>query len=149
MVDAPEAPAVLVVEDEALIRMAIADSLEEIGVTPYEAGDASEALDVLGSHPEIKILFTDVNMPGEMDGLGLAKRVCEVRPDVSIIVTSGRRQIPECELPGESTFLPKPYRPHQLIAAVQQKLRRLAERLQGGASRGRAPGPPEAALFRR
>ena len=116
-------PAMLIVEDEPFIRMAAADIVSDIGVTPYEAADAGEALDLLGAHPEIGLLFTDVNMPG-MDGIALARRARGLRPDTSVIVTSGRRAIPAEQLPKDGTFLPKPYGSEQLANAVEQTLRR-------------------------
>lgn len=104
----PEAPAVLVVEDETFTRLAAVDLLSDAGLPNYEAADADEALSTLADHPEIALVVTDVNMPGPMDGMTLARRVCRMRPDVGIIVTSGRRRIPDSELPGDGTFLPKP-----------------------------------------
>ncbi len=121
----PKAPAILVVEDETFTRLAAMDLLSDAGLMNYEAADPDEALSALADHPEIVLLVTDVNMPGPMDGVSLARRVCRLRPDVGIIVTSGRRRIPDADLPGDGTFLPKPYRPDQLIDAVEQKLRQL------------------------
>lgn len=72
---------VLVVEDEGLIRMSLVEDLEDSGFQVFEAGDAEEALDVLQGHPEITVLFTDIDMPGSMDGLTLAKLVGQSRPD--------------------------------------------------------------------
>ena len=80
---------VLIVEDEAMIRMVAADALADCGIVAWEAGDAEEALDALNHHPSISLLFTDVNMPGDMNGIDLARRVHEVRPDVELIITSG------------------------------------------------------------
>jgi CheY-like chemotaxis protein len=119
-----ETPAILIVEDETFTRLAAVDLLSEAGLTNYEAADADEALTALEDHPEISLIVTDVNMPGTMDGMSLARRVCRIRPDIGIIVTSGRRRIPDAELPGDGTFLPKPYRPQQLIEAVARKLRK-------------------------
>jgi CheY-like chemotaxis protein len=118
---ADTAPAMLIVEDEPLIRMAAADTVSEIGVTPYEAADAGEALALLGKHPEIRLLFTDVNMPG-MDGVALARRARELRPDVAVIVTSGRGAIPAEQLPENGAFLPKPYASSSLTAVVERSL---------------------------
>jgi CheY-like chemotaxis protein len=114
-------PAILIVEDEPFIRMAAADIVSDIGATPYEAADAGEALALLGDHPEIRLLFTDVNMPG-MDGVTLVRRARQIRPDVSVIVTSGRRAIPLDELPEAGTFLPKPYGSADLAKAVERTL---------------------------
>ena len=115
-------PAILVVDDEPFIRMAAADTVEDLGFCPIEAGDASEALDILSTHPEIELLFTDINMPGSMDGVALARCACRQRPDLGIIVTSGRER--PASVPGDGTFLPKPYRPHQLADAIARKTRR-------------------------
>jgi len=114
-------PAVLIVEDEPFIRMAAADIVADLGVTPYEAADAGEALAILGAHPEIGLIFTDVNMPG-MDGVTLARRARELRPDVKLLVTSGRGAVPDEVLPEDGTFLPKPYGSSQLSSAVERTL---------------------------
>jgi len=113
---------VLVVEDEAIIRMVAADALSDRGIMAYEAADAQEALTVLGEHPRIGVVFTDVNMPGEMNGLGLAREVSTIRPDVSLIVTSGAVTVPDEELPDNGTFLPKPYPTGRLVDLVTKKL---------------------------
>lgn len=115
-------PAVLVVEDEPFVRMVAVDSLCDCGLKTIEATNAGEALELLETHPEIELLFTDVNMPGEVDGVSLARRAVTVRPDVKIIVTSGRRRISEAEIPAAGSFLPKPYNPRQLVALVLSKL---------------------------
>jgi CheY-like chemotaxis protein len=113
---------VLVVEDEPIVRMVAADALTDRGIMAWEAGDANEALKVLDEHPRIGVLFTDVNMPGEMDGLDLAHEVSAARPDVKIIVTSAAATIADEDLPDHGTFLPKPYRMTQLVCAVANKL---------------------------
>ena len=113
---------VLVVEDEPLIRMVAADALADRGIVAWEAGDAGEALHVLDEHPSIGLVFTDVNMPGEMDGLGLAHEISVRRPDVSLIVTSGAVTVSDEELPDAGTFLPKPYPTERLVNIVQSKL---------------------------
>lgn len=113
---------VLVVEDEPFVRMVAADALTERGIMAWEAGDAGEALHVLAEHPNIGVVFTDVNMPGTMDGLGLAHEVYRRRPDVSLIVTSGAVAVADEELPDHGTFLAKPYPTGQLVRIVQEKL---------------------------
>lgn len=113
---------VLVVEDEALIRIEAADALADYGIMAWEAGDAEEALVALEQHPRIGLIFTDVNMPGEMNGLDLAHEVSKVRPDVRLIVTSGAQTISSEELPERGTFLAKPYATEYLIGIVSQKL---------------------------
>ena len=113
---------VLVVEDEPLVRMVAADALTDRGIMAWEAGDAEEALHVLDEHPSIGLVFTDVNMPGEMNGLGLAHEVSIRRPDVTLIVTSGAVRVPDQELPDHGTFLQKPYPTERLVSIVQSKL---------------------------
>ena len=88
-----------------------------------EASDAEEALAVLQAHPEVAVLFTDVDMPGDMNGLRLAACVHERSPAVQIIVTSGKRLQSDAALPDEGTFLPKPYRMAELTALICGKLK--------------------------
>jgi CheY-like chemotaxis protein len=111
-----------VVEDEPFVRMVAADALAERGIMAWEAGDSAEALSVLDDHPNIGLVFTDVNMPGEMDGIGLAHEVNRRRPDVSLIVTSGAVTVADEELPDHGTFLPKPYPTGRLVQVVEERL---------------------------
>ncbi|MEA3035736.1 MAG: two-component system, response regulator PdtaR [Sphingomonadales bacterium] len=115
------APAVLIVEDEPLIRMAAADTVADAGVASFEAADGGEALEMLAEHPEIALVFTDVNMPG-MDGVTLARRASRLRPELGIIVTSGRETIAGPDLPRGGAFLAKPYAARQLLALIRDKL---------------------------
>src|ERR1700690_1724773 len=85
--------AVLVVEDESLIRMGMISSLEDDGFLIYEAGNADEAICMLEEHAEIRLVFTDINMPGSMDGLKLAHYARGRWPPVKIIVTSGQLRV--------------------------------------------------------
>jgi CheY-like chemotaxis protein len=119
----PAAPhtTVLVVEDETLIRMLAADSLEDSGYNVLEAADAAEALRILEEHDEVAVLFTDVNMPGPMDGLALAGLMHDRRPDLGLIITSGRGTPDLARLPQSSIYLAKPYGPQQLAAAVEKQ----------------------------
>lgn len=119
--DSP-AHAILIVDDEKLARALAADILSDAGITIYEAHDAEEALFLLAAHSNISVLFTDINMPGAIDGMGLALRVQALRPDIGIIVTSGRPRIRSLAMPERGTFLPKPYSPDQLLVAVEEKL---------------------------
>lgn len=100
---------ILVVEDEAIIRMIAADMLQDAGFATLEASGPEDALAQFARHPEISVLFTDINMPGDFDGVELARRVHSFRPDVRLILTSGRDAPQQCDLPEDGQFLPKPY----------------------------------------
>lgn len=126
MVPARETAAVLIVEDEALVRMVAEDTLSDAGLETFAAGDAAEGLVLLEEQPSIAVLFTDLNMPGDMDGLELARRVHQLRPDVEIIVTSGKQRLKDSELPDDGTFLPKPYNARGLVGLVRSKVYREA-----------------------
>jgi len=102
-------PAVLVVEDEPLIRMDAVDMIEDAGFRTYEAASADEAIALMQRHADIGVLFTDIDMPGTMDGLKLARYVRDRWPPVVILVTSGAVGIDEVSMPEGSTFFPKPY----------------------------------------
>ena len=103
-----------------LIRMLAADSLEDSGYRVLEAADAAEALRILEEHDEVSVLFTDVNMPGSVDGVELARMVHRRWPDLRIIVTSGRDRPP---VPDDSLFLPKPYRPREVAHVIEELIR--------------------------
>lgn len=113
---------VLVVEDEVLVRMFAADSLAQEGFTVLEAGDAHEALAVLEEHSDVKVLFTDINMPGPIDGLQLAAIIAARRPDVKLVVTSGRHRLKDYQLPDSGAFLEKPYTAAQLTALIHREV---------------------------
>ena len=110
------------VEDEALIRTVMAEGLRDEGFTVIEAADAAEALAVLASGLPVDILFTDVRMPGTMDGLALARVVTRTRPDIGVIVTSGHVVDRPAEL--AEPILPKPY----LIPEAVRRIRRILDR---------------------
>ena len=109
----------LVVEDEVLIRMSIADSLEEAGFTVYEAANADQAIKLLEVHQDIRVLFTDIYMPGSMDGLRLAEAVRNRWPPVKIIITSGHVKIRQEELPVDGHFFAKPYDAALVVSAMR------------------------------
>ncbi|RZT46419.1 response regulator receiver domain-containing protein [Sphingomonas sp. BK036] len=117
-------PPVLVVEDEMFIRMVAVDALEERGFAILEACDAREALDILERTPGIALIFTDINMPGKIDGLDLATEVAKRWPDIEIIVTSGGVRLEPADIPDSGKFLPKPYATEQLNALVREQLAR-------------------------
>jgi two-component system, response regulator PdtaR len=110
---------ILVVEDEALVRACTAALLEEAGCGVIEAADAEEALRAFGIHHQVTTVFTDINMPGPIDGLALAHRIFKLRPNVQLILTSGRGALTESEMPAGGHFLPKPYHCDQLTALIR------------------------------
>lgn len=105
---------ILIVEDEPLVRLAAATVMEEAGYTVIEASNADQAIGLLEKHPEITILFTDIEMPGSIDGMKLAACVRDRWPPVEIILTSGRVPRGEVPLPLRGVFLQKPYRSQEL-----------------------------------
>ncbi len=111
-------PLVLLVEDEFLIRLCATEMLEEAGFRVVDARDGDEAMRFLETYPDISILFTDINMPGSLNGFDLARRVHERRPEIQIILTSGRiHEVTTLPVPG-STFIEKPYGAAEIVRAI-------------------------------
>jgi CheY-like chemotaxis protein len=113
-------PVVLVVEDEQLIQSTALAMVEEVGFEAIAASDADEAIRILESRNDIRAVFTDIHMPGSMDGLRLARVVRNRWPPVALIVTSGRTKVLETDLPTGGRFLPKPYQLAQIETALRQ-----------------------------
>lgn len=109
---------VLIVDDEFLLREFAAEVLRSEGYEVLEASNASEAIDILRMRADIDTLFTDVNMPGPIDGLELARRVRQDRPEIRVIVTSGRVRLGAEDLPEEGVFVPKPYLPEAIARTI-------------------------------
>jgi DNA-binding NtrC family response regulator len=122
--EAPAGPAVLIVEDEELIRLNSCERLEQAGLSVLEAADAEQALALLEAHPEIRVLVTDVRMPGWMSGIDLARQVEKRWPEISIVVTSAYYTADAAELPENMTLFPKPFVPDQLLNQVRLLLKR-------------------------
>jgi DNA-binding NtrC family response regulator len=110
---------VLIVEDEIIIRMSAAATLEDAGFGILEAGNSAQALQLLLKHQEIGVLMTDVRMPGEMDGLDLVDCVQRCHPAIRSIVVSGNASAREASDAGAFAFLSKPYMAHSLVRAVR------------------------------
>jgi two-component sensor histidine kinase/CheY-like chemotaxis protein len=115
-------PKVLVVEDEMMLRMRAVDIVEDAGFIPIEAVSADEALAILESRSDIDLLFTDIQMPGSMDGLKLAHAVHERWPSIKIILVSGKLTPTEAEKPLHSRFFGKPLEVKQMIAEMQEMI---------------------------
>jgi CheY-like chemotaxis protein len=112
---------ILVVEDEVLVRMLACDILTEGGYHPIEAVNAEEALALIDARLDIAAIFTDVDMPGEINGLGLARLAVLRRPDLPVIVTTGAAEIAPGDLSPTAAFLAKPYSPSALLALIEDK----------------------------
>ena len=113
---------VLLVEDEALVRMIAADGLQEEGFKVLEAAHGEEALSVLQATPGVRALITDVEMPGPLNGFALARLVKQRWPHIGIVIMSGRMAPGPEKSPMGAQFLPKPFTPANLVAAVQKVL---------------------------
>jgi DNA-binding NtrC family response regulator len=125
MTDTPETPdrpmVVVVAEDEELLRTLAVEALSEKGFVAVEAGHATAALDICKSRAEeIDVLFTDIRMPGSMDGLELAHRVRERWPGISVVIASGNIFVSADELPAGARFLPKPYDMQRVVDLIHE-----------------------------
>lgn len=110
---------VLVVEDDAMIRLDVVSIIEDAGIDVIEASNADDAIVLLESRSDITVVFTDIEMPGSMNGLRFAFAVRDRWPPVAIIIASGRiRPQPE-EMPTEVTFLRKPCSEAAVLEAVR------------------------------
>ena len=109
----------LVVEDDALIRLGLVGDLEDAGYEVLEAANATEAIAILETDPRIALLVTDVDMPGGMDGVRLARYVRHRWPPIQLIVVSGKFNVDLRELPPGSKFIGKPHAPGEMLALVQ------------------------------
>lgn len=110
---------VLIVEDEMMLRMRAVDMVEDAGYSPLEALDAAEAVAILESRSDIALVCTDIQMPGPMDGLGLAHAVHRRWPAIRIIVVSGQLKLPDIDLPPNSRFIGKPLDAADVIAEMR------------------------------
>lgn len=115
----PKKKVVLVVEDEPLLLMAAVDLVEEAGFEALEARNADEAIELLNARQDIRIVFTDIDMPGSMDGMKLAAMVRDRWPPVEIIIVSGHRKVTDNDLPDRCVFFSKPYDISRVTAQLQ------------------------------
>src|SRR5436305_8897902 len=102
-------PVVLIVEDEFLLRINALEMIEAAGFEAVEASNADEAIEILENRRDIAVVFTDIQMPGSMDGLKLAQAVRGRWPPIKIVATSGHVNVGEADLPNGGRLLPKPY----------------------------------------
>ncbi len=115
-------PAILIVEDNLVIRMDLVDQAERDGFTVFEAGSADQAIAILEAQPAIRLVFTDIEMPGSMDGLKLAAYVRDRWPPIKLMVASGKVRCCDSDLPEGGLFFSKPYNPAQVSKAMHSLL---------------------------
>jgi two-component system, response regulator PdtaR len=113
-------PVILVVEDEALIRLAAVGMLEEAGFRMIEAVNGDHALELLIADSDVQLLFTDVNMPGTIDGLALARQVRDRWPHIGIMVVSATQMSKSDQLPPGSRFEQKPYNSDTVVRHARE-----------------------------
>ena len=113
-------PVVLVVEDETLLRWHAVAMIEDAGFDVIEAGNAAEAISVLEARTDIRVIFTDIQMPGSIDGLRLAHLVRNRWPPIKIIATSGQLKLRDDDLPEGGRFLAKPYQSKELTDVLRE-----------------------------
>jgi CheY-like chemotaxis protein len=112
-------PVVLVVEDDIVQRIHATLVIEETGFDAVEASNADDAIAILEARPDIRIVFTDIEMPSSMDGLKLARAIRNRWPPIELILTSGKHAVKEDDLPERGRFFPKPYALDTLVAVIR------------------------------
>jgi two-component system, response regulator PdtaR len=121
--DATSARVLLLIEDEPLVRMFNADVLVEAGFRVIEASTVDEGTQLFHARPDIEAVVTDIQTPGQRDGLELAHLICHTRPQVGIVIVSGRVRPGTANLPGGVQFIAKPYKPSDLLLVLEEALR--------------------------
>lgn len=114
------ARAILIVEDEVFIRHDLMDFFEDRGFVAFEAEDGDDAIKILEAHPEIRIVLTDIQIKGSIDGLRLARYVRDRYPPVLIAVVSGAIKPSRTDLPERAFFVPKPFDPRDILAEIDR-----------------------------
>ncbi|MDP1026858.1 response regulator [Sphingomonas sp. KR1UV-12] len=114
---------ILIVEDEAIVRFELIDFFEDEGYRVFEAENADDAIAVLERNSTIRIVLTDIDMPGSMDGLKLAHYIRKRYPPTLLLIASGRVSVSQSELPDYSVFLSKPFDPTRLMRTIDDMTR--------------------------
>lgn len=117
-------PTVLIVEDEALVRMQGVDILEEAGFDVLEAANGDDALIILARGIDVHLLFSDIGLPGSIDGLGLARIVHQRWPDIHLLLTSAQHRMRHADVPGAGMFVRKPWASAALVQQIQELVHR-------------------------
>lgn len=111
-------PTILVVDDEALLRWHATDVLTQHGYAVIEAEDAATALTILERRPDVRLLFTDIQMPGACNGMDLARKVHERWPNMLLLVTSGGVTVSDGDIPDDGRFMAKPYHDEEIVDQI-------------------------------
>jgi CheY-like chemotaxis protein len=114
-------PAALIVEDQPFVGMVASDILRESGFETFHAYDASTAAQMLDEHPEIAVVVTEAQLPGDVNGLEFCRRVSRERPNVQLVVTSAGEDLPAADVPLGARVLRKPYASGELRTIVAAK----------------------------
>jgi len=114
-------PAALIVEDQPFVGMVASDILRESGFQTFHAYDAKDAAQLLDEHPEIEVMVTEAQLPGDVDGIELCRRVQQQRPDVQLVVTAAGPEVSATEMPQGARMLRKPYASGELRTLVAAK----------------------------
>lgn len=122
-----EQPQAVVVDDNPLVLLDVCHILEEAGFDCLDADNGDGAWHLLSLYPSVTLLFSDVEMPGSMNGFELARRVAQTYPDIEVVLASGRMKPEPHDLPGKTTFIPKPFSP--LIVREHLKMKLPEEKL--------------------
>jgi CheY-like chemotaxis protein len=117
-------PVILLVEDEPLVRLTHVDILREADFWVLEAENADEAFEILKRRPDVKVVLTDVDMPGSLDGFEFARLVRQGWPEVGVLVISGKTAPGPGDLPIQTVFVPKPVRSTALVEQIEQMIDR-------------------------
>lgn len=118
----PKAEAILVVEDEPVLRFLLVEELEEAGYEVFEAEDALKAIEILEAYSDVRVMLTDIDLFAEAEGLELAKLVRDRWPPIRIILTSGNWSFHQQELTFAERFIPKPHAPGALLDSIKSCL---------------------------
>ncbi len=118
--EAPPIPVVLVVEDEPILRMMAVDLVERAGFEAVEAAGSNDAIRILETRPDIRVVFTDIDMPGGLDGMKLAAAIRDRWPPIELIITSGKNKPAPADMPPRGLFFSKPYKRDEVTAALRR-----------------------------
>ncbi|MDA8248307.1 MAG: response regulator [Rhodospirillales bacterium] len=113
---------ILVVEDEFLIRLMLCEALADEGFEAIEAGDGQEAVEAMNSHPDVALLLTDMQLPGSITGVEVARRARETTPAIPVIFVTGGPNAPSGPASPHEAFITKPYLPSDVCATVRRMI---------------------------